>query len=281
MDKAGIIIMTDFYELAKRYFKQRIELGENEIYLPANLRKPKKVLSEPITSEVIEEKITSTVSLSKDNIPQSVLFAPELSAEETAYRIELQKANTLEELYNMIKDCKRCPLHKTRTKTVFGDGNPQADVVFIGEAPGYNEDKQGKTFVGKAGALLTKIVEAIKFKREDIFICNILKCRPPNNRDPEPMEIKKCEAHLLRQLELIRPMIICTLGRFAAQTLLCSKAPMWKLRSEAHYYKDILLIPTYHPAALLRNPAYKRDTWEDVKFLRKKYDELKKKDIKK
>ena len=273
--------MTDFYELAKRYFKQRIELGENEIYLPANLRKPKKVLSEPITSEVIEEKITSTVSLSKDNIPQSVLFAPELSAEETAYRIELQKANTLEELYNMIKDCKRCPLHKTRTKTVFGDGNPQADVVFIGEAPGYNEDKQGKTFVGKAGALLTKIVEAIKFKREDIFICNILKCRPPNNRDPEPMEIKKCEAHLLRQLELIRPMIICTLGRFAAQTLLCSKAPMWKLRSEAHYYKDILLIPTYHPAALLRNPAYKRDTWEDVKFLRKKYDELKKKDIKK
>ena len=144
--------------------------------------------------------------------------------------------------------------------------------MFIGEAPGADEDRQGEPFVGKAGQLLTKIIEAIHLRREDVYICNMLKCRPPNNRDPLPEEIAECEPYLKRQIDIIQPKIICTLGRVATQAVLHTTAPMRAMRGKLHEYAGIPVIATYHPAALLRNPAFKRDTWEDVKWLRREYD---------
>ncbi|PKK82657.1 MAG: uracil-DNA glycosylase [candidate division Zixibacteria bacterium HGW-Zixibacteria-1] len=173
-----------------------------------------------------------------------------------------------------ICECQNCPLGATRTKFVYGVGNPKADVLFIGEAPGRDEDLRGEPFVGRAGQLLDKILEAINFKREDVYIANILKCRPPNNRDPQPDEMQTCMPYLLEQIKLIKPKIICALGRISAQGLLQTTTPLGKLRGQWHDFNGIPFIVTYHPAALLRFPSYKRDTWEDVKRLREKFDEL-------
>jgi DNA polymerase len=186
-------------------------------------------------------------------------------------------AKSLAELNQMICNCTKCPLGHTRTKFVFGVGNPKAEVVVVGEAPGADEDLQGEPFVGRAGQLLNKILEAIHFKREEVYICNILKCRPPNNRDPLPEEIDTCEPHLWKQLELIKPKMILCLGRVAGQTLLRTTEPLGSLRGKMHEYRGIPLMVTYHPAALLRNPNWKRPTWEDVQKFRKLYDEMKSK----
>jgi len=163
--------------------------------------------------------------------------------------------------------CTACELSSGRTKTVFGSGDPRAKVVFIGEAPGRDEDLQGEPFVGASGQLLTKILGAIGLSREDVFICNILKCRPPNNRDPQPAEVGQCEVHLKRQLAILRPQVICCLGRVAAQTLLKTDLSLGKLRRTVHFYEGVPVMATFHPAALLRNPAWKRDTWDDVRKL--------------
>lgn len=185
-----------------------------------------------------------------------------------------KSAESLDQLYDMICDCKKCDLWKTRTNFVFGSGNKNADLVIIGEAPGADEDKQGLPFVGRAGKLLTQILEAINFKREEVYICNVLKSRPPENRNPTPEEIKHCEPYLEKQLELIKPKMLLCLGTFAAQTLLKSKEALGKLRGKFHTYKNIPLLVTYHPAALLRNPNWKKPTWEDVQLLRKEFDKL-------
>ena len=184
------------------------------------------------------------------------------------------QAGTLAELDEMIHDCRKCPLGASRTRFVFGVGNPQADVVIVGEAPGADEDKQGEPFVGRAGQLLNKILEAVHFQREEVFICNILKCRPPNNRDPLASEVEQCEPYLHRQLELLQPKIMLALGRIAAQTLLRTNDSLTKLRATVHEYQGIPLVVTYHPAALLRNPNWKRPTWEDVQKFRALYDEI-------
>ena len=155
------------------------------------------------------------------------------------------------------------------TALVFGEGNPEADLVFVGEAPGADEDAQGRPFVGRAGQLLTKIIVAMGLKREEVYICNILKCRPPGNRNPQPEEIAACEPFLIRQLEAIRPRVICALGTFAAHTLLKSEAPISVLRGRFHSYQGIPLMPTYHPAYLLRNPGAKKQVWEDVQMIMK------------
>lgn len=144
--------------------------------------------------------------------------------------------------------------------------------MFVGEAPGAEEDRQGLPFVGEAGRLLTRIIEAIEMQREEVYICNVLKCRPPNNRDPRPEEVQTCEPHLKRQIEIIQPKVICSLGRFATQTLLRTTESMGRLRGRTHEYEGIPVIPTYHPAALLRNPQWKRPTWEDMKRVRQTYD---------
>lgn len=176
--------------------------------------------------------------------------------------------NALESFYHQIKECKKCPLGQTRTHFVFGVGNPDADVMFIGEAPGYDEDQEGKPFVGRAGQLLNLMLQSIGLKRDDVFIANVLKCRPPNNRDPLPEEIEKCEPYLLRQIELISPRLIITLGRFAAASLLRTTISLGKLREEIHSYNDVPLIVTYHPAALLRNPQLKSQAWVDLKKIK-------------
>ena len=180
--------------------------------------------------------------------------------------------NALDIFRQQICDCSKCSLGSTRQNFVFGAGNPAAGIMFVGEAPGADEDRQGEPFVGAAGQLLNKIISAMDLRREDVYICNILKCRPPNNRDPQPDEIEQCEPYLKRQIELIQPKVICTLGRFAAQTLLRSSDSMGHMRGQSHQYEGIPLVATYHPAALLRNAEWKRPTWEDMKRVRQIYD---------
>jgi uracil-DNA glycosylase family 4 len=166
-----------------------------------------------------------------------------------------------------VRGCERCGLSKTRTQTVFGEGNSRARLVFVGEGPGYEEDQQGRPFVGAAGQLLTKIVQAMGLVREDVYIGNIIKCRPPGNRNPAPDEIEACLPYLERQLKAIQPEYICALGAVAARTLLNTEAPISRLRGRLHSYGTITLMPTFHPAYLLRNPDKKRDVWEDIQVL--------------
>ncbi len=175
------------------------------------------------------------------------------------------RATTLAALREAIGDCRRCKLAPHRTHLVFGVGNPRARLVFVGEGPGQEEDLQGEPFVGRAGQLLTEIItRGMRLRREDVYICNVVKCRPPNNRNPEPDEVAACEPFLRRQLELIGPEVIVALGKFAAQTLLRTKTPITKLRGVWADYHGIRLMPTFHPAYLLRNPADKRLVWEDI-----------------
>ena len=172
---------------------------------------------------------------------------------------------TLEGIRKELGDCKRCKLNRTRRTLVFGEGNPKAPLMFIGEGPGYDEDVQGRPFVGKAGQLLTKIIQSMGFQREDVYIANIVKCRPPQNRNPQPDEIEACHPFVLKQIEVIRPRIICALGTFAAQTLLKTIEKITALRGRVFDLDGIKIIPTYHPAFLLRNPERKREVWEDMK----------------
>ncbi|HVE78712.1 MAG TPA: uracil-DNA glycosylase [Gemmatimonadaceae bacterium] len=179
---------------------------------------------------------------------------------------------TLAAISEAVAGCTRCRLYATATRGVPGEGNPNAELVCVGEAPGASEDATGRPFVGDAGQLLTKILAAINLRREDVFICNVIKHRPPGNRNPAPDEVAACSPYLVRQLELIRPKVIVALGTFAAQTLLNTKTPIGKLRGLVHRYHGIPLVATYHPAALLRNPSWKRPTWEDVQLARRILD---------
>jgi uracil-DNA glycosylase family 4 len=172
---------------------------------------------------------------------------------------------TMEEVRKQLGDCKRCKLHRTRQTIVFGEGNERATLMFIGEGPGSDEDVQGRPFVGKAGQLLTKIIESINLPREEVYIANIIKCRPPQNRNPEPDEIQSCNPFLMKQIRVIRPRIICALGTFSAQTLLKTDTKISALRGKFFDLEGIKVIPTYHPAFLLRNPERKREVWEDMK----------------
>jgi uracil-DNA glycosylase len=182
------------------------------------------------------------------------------------------KLNTLREIADVVAGCRRCPLYATALNPVPGVGNPDADFMCVGEAPGANEDQQGEPFVGQAGQLLNKILAAIDLKREDVFIANVLKHRPPGNRNPMPDEVVACSPYLVRQIELVRPKVVLALGTFAAQTLLETKLTIGKLRGQVHRYYGVPLIVTYHPAALLRNPSWKRPTWEDVQLARRILD---------
>lgn len=175
----------------------------------------------------------------------------------------------LKELRALMGDCKRCKLASGRTNLVFGVGNPNAELMFAGEGPGHDEDKQGYPFVGRAGKLLDKIIEAMGLTRKDVYIGNVIKCRPPNNRNPEPDEIEACMPFLKRQIEIIAPKIIVCLGTFAAQSLLRTDEKISRLRGKIHEIDGIKIIPTYHPAFLLRNPEMKKPVWEDMKLVMK------------
>ncbi len=189
-----------------------------------------------------------------------------------------RQISTLEDVRAELGNCTRCKLHRTRRTIVFGEGNPKAGLMLIGEGPGYDEDVQGRPFVGRAGQLLTKILEAIQLGREEVYIANIVKCRPPQNRNPEPDEIESCHPFLLKQIQAIRPRVICALGTFAAQTLLRTNEKITSLRGRFFEFGEVKLIPTFHPAFLLRNPDRKRDVWEDVKQIARWLSDQGKKD---
>lgn len=197
------------------------------------------------------------------------MLAPGAGASETGKASTPSKSKALLSLKNEVLDCRACPLHKTRKNVVFGDGDPHAKLVFVGEAPGYDEDLQGLPFVGQAGKLLTKMIEAMGLSRDSVYICNVLKCRPPENRQPQPEEVAVCKEYLLRQIEIISPKVICCLGRHAACALLETEDPISKIRGKQIDYKGIALVPTFHPAYLLRNPAAKKEAWEDLKKIKR------------
>ncbi len=200
--------------------------------------------------------------------PEGERAAPDSSA--PSVPVYASQADALAAIRTEIgPDCTRCKLHTLgRRQVVFGVGNPNADLMFVGEAPGADEDIQGEPFVGRAGQLLTKIIEAIDLRREDVYIANVIKCRPPQNRNPEPDEVDRCEPFLFRQIDVIKPKVIVALGKFAAQSLLRTAEPITRIRGREYAYRDAILIPTYHPAYLLRNPSAKREVWEDMKRVR-------------
>jgi len=214
---------------------------------------------EPVENAPDPEGETST--------PSPPLVSP--SKDEHALVFSKNAADALAAVRLDIGDCTRCKLHALgRTKIVFGVGNPNADLMFVGEAPGRDEDEQGLAFVGRAGQLLTKIIEAIGMKREDVFICNVLRCRPPNNRNPEPDEVAACRPFLEETMRLVAPRAIVTLGTFAAQALLETDEPIGRLRGRWREARGVRVMPTFHPAFLLRSPERKKDVWEDMKVVR-------------
>ncbi len=269
---------------AEVFLRQQAELYGDELYLP-------KVFESATRGEATSSAVPSS-SVETDNKPadqgdslRSKTKPIKVSEEENLFdgtdtkaewKIDpsWQKSDSLETLNSGISGCMRCPLGGTRKNFVFGVGNPNAKLVLIGEAPGADEDEQGEPFVGRAGQLLNKILAAVQLKREDVYICNILKCRPPNNRDPLPQEVESCEPYLKKQLEIIKPKLILCLGRIAGQTLLKTNATLTDLRKNTYEYQGIRVLVTFHPAALLRNPNWKRPAWEDVQAMRKLYDEL-------
>jgi DNA polymerase len=214
-----------------------------------------------------------TLDLSSRGVPAShAPSPPAAAAAPSAETPPVEDApKDLQIVRDEIGDCQRCKLAPLRTNIVFGSGNPNAELVFVGEAPGYDEDQQGLPFVGRAGQLLTKIIESIQLKREDVYICNVLKCRPPENRNPEPDEVASCNPFLRKQLAMIRPKVVCCLGTFAAQTVMQTAQPISKLRGRFFDKDGIRIIATFHPAYLLRSPDKKREVWEDMKKIR---DEL-------
>lgn len=226
--------------------------------------------------EVKEEKIEYKAEI-KEQIENKILIEEKTiikNIEKPVYTNQDWKScQDIPELKNSINQCTNCSLGFTRKNFVFGSGNPNADIMIIGEAPGADEDEQGLPFVGRAGQLLTKIIEAINLTRDEVFICNILKCRPPENRKPLVPEVDECEPYLKKQIELIKPKFLLLLGITAAETLLKTPIKMGTMRGNLMKYEGIDTLITYHPAALLRNPNWKPLVWEDVKLLRKLYDE--------
>ena len=255
----------DAREQLRRYLEQRRESGEQELLLDQlTVDDVLRIVGVRATSaagtdwrEVLRNAAATGISTGGQQIPSSTLGL---------------KLETLGAVATAVASCTRCPLYATATNPVPGEGNPNASLVIVGEAPGATEDEQGRPFVGAAGQLLTKILAAVDLRREDVFICNVLKHRPPGNRNPLPDEVTACSPYLVRQIELIRPKAILALGTFAAQTLLQTKLAIGKLRSQVHRYYGVPLIVTYHPAALLRNPSWKRPTWEDVQLVRRILD---------
>lgn len=230
----------------KAYLNYLKSMGINDLLLPPN---PKDRRYPPDESPRVEGTVRDRVSPYEAEPPDQ------------------PGAKPLEAIREGLGDCRRCKLHRTRRTIVFGEGNEKARLMLIGEGPGYDEDIQGRPFVGKAGQLLTKILQAINVQREEVYITNIIKCRPPQNRNPEPDEIESCHPFLLNQIQAIQPELICALGTFAAHTLLKTDAKITLLRGKFYDFSGIRIIPTYHPAYLLRNPEKKREVWEDMKLI--------------
>jgi len=274
-------------DLARRYLRQLVELGEGEIVLAegrgagergsggADQRAGEP--TEQRTGEPTDRRATGPARVAEaPATPEKVPVGLVVTAPERATDLfvvdPVAQLESLGAVETAVEACRKCPLGHTRLTSVPGEGDPHAALVCVGEAPGKTEDETGRPFVGRAGQLLNEILHAIRFKREDVFICNVLKCRPPENRTPEPLEVGACSPYLHRQLELIHPRVILALGRPAAHALLGSNASLGDLRGKLHRYRGIPLVVTYHPAALLRNPHWKRPTWDDVRLARRVFD---------
>lgn len=233
------------------------------------VREPPPLAATP-TAKPASQPVTTATTATLDDLPAGITVdAPD---RELFGGGPLADLDSVDAVARAVASCTRCPLHATATNPVPGTGNHRAQLMVVGEAPGASEDEQGLPFVGAAGQLLTKILAAVDLAREDVFICNVLKHRPPGNRNPLPDEVTACRPFLARQFELIKPKVIVALGTFAAQTLLETKLAIGKLRGQLHRYHGVPLIVTYHPAALLRNPSWKRPTWEDVQLARRILD---------
>jgi uracil-DNA glycosylase family 4 len=222
--------------------------------------------------EQIRERLRfygSLTPLGFDVPEQGGISEPERKPPRPVVRRASLPAETLEKIRQDLGECTRCRLHSGRRTIVFGVGNPNADLMFIGEGPGDDEDVQGEPFVGAAGKLLDKIIQAIDMTREEVYIANVVKCHPPENRDPEPDEVEPCIPFLERQIESVGPRVICTLGLVAAQAVLSTDKSLRMLRGQTFHVGDAILVPTFHPAYLLRNPGKKRETWEDMKLIRR------------
>jgi uracil-DNA glycosylase family 4 len=231
------------------------------------LKDQKEIFGDELFFQKIGKKLNLTVTkVDLDKEEEISLFDD---------REEWEKAESLEELDRLINRCTKCPLHKSRKNFVFGVGNPKADVMVIGEGPGVEEDLQGEPFVGRAGKLLNEILKAINFKREEVYIANVIKSHPPGNRTPTAEEMEACVPYLKKQIDLIKPKLILCLGLTAAQGLLKKRDSLTKMRGQLFEYRGTKVMITYHPAALLRNPHWKRPCWEDVQKFRKLYDEMK------
>jgi len=270
---------VDAKERLRRYLEQRRDMGETELLLDSmTVEDAMRAIGAIGTASAAagrEELIEVAGVAWREVLTESAPVTPGLAtrADSTGlFDDDIMRLDSLDAVRTAISRCKRCGLYKTATNAVPGEGSSTARLVCVGEAPGANEDELGKPFVGAAGQLLTKILAAVDLPREDVFICNVLKHRPPGNRNPLPEEVAACSPYLVRQLELIKPKVIIAFGTFAAQTLLDTKVTIGKLRGLVHQYHGIPLIVTYHPAALLRNPAWKRPTWEDVKLARRILD---------
>jgi DNA polymerase len=249
-------------ELLGRYLRQRSDLGETELLLE-RLRTAQ--INDLVTSRMVP---TGPRPTEPYQMMAAVATAPAMShATVRAPRISLSDA-TLDETAVAALSCTNCELCETRAQAVFGEGNVRADVMVVGEAPGAEEDRTGRPFVGRGGRLLDRFLASAGFPRETVYICNVLKCRPPGNRNPTPEEIEACNPFLVRQIELVAPRAILAAGAFAANTLLGTSEPIGRLRGRVHDHKGIPLVPTYHPAAVLRNPGWIRPVWDDLQRLR-------------
>jgi uracil-DNA glycosylase len=237
-----------------------------------DLFEEKAISAKPKTTTAIAKEYTVKQPTKKTTVVKEPTTNSTLTF--NGFKEDWEKAESLDQLNKMICNCTKCVLHKGRNKFVFGSGNPNAKVIVIGEGPGAEEDKQGLPFVGRAGQLLTDILKAIKFSREEVYIGNIVKCRPPDNRTPLPAEMDTCLPYLKKQIELIQPKLILCLGLTAAKGLLKKKDSLTSLRGQVFEYEGIKTMVTFHPAALLRNPNWKKDCWVDVQKFRKLYDEM-------
>lgn len=282
----------DVRERLRAYLEQRREMGEGEFVLDGlsvddamaaigALRlgavgttilprpEPHSVAAAPDVPVARDDDRTGAMKTAEQGL---VVGTPNGSRAE---RNPFADVRSLKGIAELVEQCTRCPLYQTATHAVPGEGDAHAEMLVVGEAPGASEDETGRPFVGASGALLTRILAAIDLKREDVFIANVVKHRPPGNRNPTSEEVAACSPYLVRQIQLIKPRVILALGTFAAQTLLETKTPIGKLRGAVHRYHGTPLVVTYHPAALLRNPAWKRPTWEDVKLARSVLDTAK------
>src|SRR5215475_9294153 len=244
-------------------------------YIPAD-QSPVPCSPDPDVAQISRPPAPSKAQMGSERFPVPSAVSPEVQERLLPSQPPLDPLIklSLPELEVVAKQCTECRLHRGRTHVVFGVGNPHAELMFVGEAPGRDEDLQGEPFVGRAGQLLTRIIEAIGMQRQDVYIANVIKCRPPNNRNPEADEIAHCEPYLIRQLALVKPRLIVALGTFAAQTLLKTKLPISQLRGRFHFYQGVQLMPTFHPAFLLRNPERKRAVWEDMQMVQRELRQL-------